>query len=45
VRLAASIIKGVVMDRLISDDLGMAPDARERYRKKLARVLQAAISE
>jgi AcrR family transcriptional regulator len=45
VRLAASIIKGVVMDRLISDDLGLAPEARERFRKKLARVLQAAISE
>lgn len=44
-RLAASIIKGVVMDRLITDDLGLSPAALERYRVRLARTLQAAIAE
>jgi AcrR family transcriptional regulator len=45
VRLAASIIKGVVMDRLISDDLGLTPKARERFRARLAKTLQAVIEE
>lgn len=43
VRLAASIIKGVVMDRLIADDLGMSPGEREGFRVRLARTLQSAI--
>jgi AcrR family transcriptional regulator len=45
VRLAASIIKGVVMDRLISDDLGLTPPQRARFRARLAKTLQAAIEE
>lgn len=45
VRLAASIIKGVVMDRLISDDLGLTRAERERFRARLARTLQSAIAE
>lgn len=45
VRLAASIIKGVVMDRLISDDLGLTDAERERFRARLAKMLQAAIAE
>ncbi len=43
-RLAASIIKGVVMDRLIADDLGLPPEARERFRVRLARTLQAVVT-
>jgi AcrR family transcriptional regulator len=44
VRLAASIIKGVVMDRHISDDFGLTADEREHFRKRLAELLQAAIA-
>ncbi len=44
VRLAAAIIKGAVMDRLISDDFGLSPEARETFRRRLARALQAAIA-
>jgi len=44
VHLASAIIKGVVMDRLISDDFGLSAEDRENFRKRLARILQAAIS-
>ena len=43
VRMAAAIIKGVVIDRYIADDLGLSDDERERFRQRLARALQAAI--
>lgn len=43
VRLAAGIIKGVVIDRHISDDFGLGPEERERFRQRLAALLQAAI--
>jgi AcrR family transcriptional regulator len=43
VRVAASIIKGVVIDRRIAADFGLAPKERERFRARLARVLQAAV--
>lgn len=45
VRLAASIIKGVVIDRRIADDFGLSPKERERFRSRLAKTLQAAIDE
>lgn len=44
VHLASAIIKGVVMDRLISDDLGLSAEDREKFRRRLAQVLQAAIA-
>lgn len=43
VRLAAAIIKGVVIDRRIVSDFGLTPKERERFRERLARVLQAAV--
>ena len=43
--LAGSIMKGVSMDRLIQVDLGLGARERVRYRKRLARVLQAAVSK
>ncbi len=43
VRLAASIMKGVVIDRHISNDFGLTPAERNRFRTNLARALQAAI--
>jgi len=43
VRVAASIIKGVVIDRRIAEDFGLTPRERERFRARLARILQAAI--
>lgn len=43
-RLAAAIIKGVVLDRLITDDFGLDAPARERFRQRLARTLQTAIA-
>ncbi len=45
VRMAASIIKGVVIDRRIAGDFGLSQAARERFRVRLARLLQAAIEE
>jgi AcrR family transcriptional regulator len=43
VRVAAGIIKGVVIDRRIADDFGLTAKERERFRVRLARVLQAAV--
>lgn len=43
VRMAAAIIKGVVIDRHIADDLGMQPEEREVFRQRLAKLLQTAI--
>lgn len=43
VRLAASIMKGVIIDRHISEDFGLTPAEHERFRTRLARALQAAI--
>lgn len=43
VRVAAGIIKGVVIDRRIAGDFGLGAKERERYRARLARVLQAAV--
>jgi AcrR family transcriptional regulator len=45
VRLAGSIIKGVVIDRRIASDFGLNAKALERYRTRLARTLQTAIEE
>jgi AcrR family transcriptional regulator len=45
VRLAASIMKGVIIDRHIEDDLGLSPKERERFRARLAKSLQAAVDE
>ncbi len=42
-RVAAGIIKGVVIDRRIADDFGLTLKERERFRARLARVLQAAV--
>jgi AcrR family transcriptional regulator len=42
-RLVADIIKGVTIDRVISEDFGFGPEAREKFRARLARTLQAAI--
>lgn len=42
-RVAASIIKGAVIDRRIAGDFGLTPKERDRYRTRLAQVLQAAI--
>lgn len=44
VRVAAGIIKGVAIDRKIAGDFGLDPEARERFRIRLASVLQAAIA-
>jgi AcrR family transcriptional regulator len=44
VRVAAGIIKGVAIDRKIAGDFGLDPEERERFRKRLASVLQAAIT-
>lgn len=43
VRVAASIMKGVMIDRRIADDFSLTLRERERFRARLARVLQAAI--
>ena len=43
VRVAASIIKGVVIDRRIGGDFGLTAKERERFRQRVARTLQAAI--
>jgi hypothetical protein len=45
VRVAAGLIKGVVIDRHINGDFGLSDGERERFRKRLARLLQAAIEE
>lgn len=45
VRTAAALMKGVMIDRRISDDFGMSPQERERFRDRLARVLQMAVDE
>lgn len=45
VRLASAIMKGVVMDRMIQADFGLDGKARERFRRRLAKMLQAAIEE
>lgn len=42
-RLVADIIKGVTIDRVISEDFGLEPPARERFRARLAHLLQAAV--
>ncbi len=42
-RLAAGIIKGVVIDRRIAGDFGLTPAERERFRIRLAHILQAAV--
>ncbi|SUS03277.1 conserved hypothetical protein [uncultured Defluviicoccus sp.] len=44
-RLVADIIKGVTIDRVISEDFGFSADAREKFRTRLARTLQSAIDE
>jgi AcrR family transcriptional regulator len=43
VRVAAGIMKGVMIDRRIADDFGLTPKERERFRARLAKVLQAAV--
>jgi AcrR family transcriptional regulator len=43
VRVAAGIMKGVMIDRRISEDFGLTPKERDRFRARLAKVLQAAI--
>ncbi len=43
VRVAAGIIKGVVIDRRIAGDFGLTAGERERFRVRLARILQAAV--
>ena len=43
VRVAAGIMKGVMIDRRISDDFGLTPKERDRFRARLAKVLQAAV--
>jgi AcrR family transcriptional regulator len=43
-RLVADIIKGVAIDRAISYDFGLDEKAREKFRQRLARTLQDAIS-
>jgi AcrR family transcriptional regulator len=45
VRTAAALVKGVMIDRRISDDFGMSTQERARFRKHLARVLQVAVDE
>ena len=45
VRMAASIIKGVVIDRRIAGDFDLSPKERERFRVRLARILQASVEE
>lgn len=45
VRLAAGIIKGVVIDRRIAGDFGLTKKERERFRIRLAKALQAAVDE
>lgn len=42
-RLIADIVMGVTIDRVISDDLGLDDEAREKFRSRLARILQSAI--
>jgi AcrR family transcriptional regulator len=42
-RLIADIVKGVTIDRLISNDFGLSDEAREAFRARLARTLQSAI--
>jgi Tetracyclin repressor-like, C-terminal domain len=42
-RQVADIIKGVTIDRVISEAFGFEPATRERFRARLARTLQAAI--
>lgn len=43
VRTAAALMKGVMIDRRISEDFGMSTNERALFRDRLARVLQAAI--
>lgn len=45
VHTAAALMKGVMIDRRISDDFGMSTQERARFRKHLARVLQVAVDE
>ena len=42
-RLIADIVMGVTIDRVMSDDLGLGDEAREKFRDRLARILQSAI--
>ena len=42
-RLIADLVMGVMIDRVISDDFDLSPEGRERFRARLARVLQSAI--
>jgi AcrR family transcriptional regulator len=42
-RLAGGLIKGVALDRRIADDFNLSPRQRDRYRAKLAKLLQAAV--
>lgn len=43
VRLAGAIIMGVAIERKLSEDFGMAPRERKRFRVRLAQALQSAI--
>lgn len=45
VRTAAAIMKGVTINRRISEDFGLKPDERTRFRIRLAKILQAAIDD
>lgn len=42
-RVAAGLIKGVVIDRRIASDFGLTARERGRFRDRLARILQAAV--
>lgn len=42
-RLAGSIIKGIAIDRRIDDNFGLAPKEKQRFKARLARMLQAAV--
>lgn len=42
-RLAGAIIKGVVVDRVLDESFGLSTRKRTELRKRLARLLQAAI--
>lgn len=45
VQAAAAIMKGVTINRRISEDFGLTPEERRRFRIRLAKVLQAAIDQ
>lgn len=42
-RIASDIMKGVAIDRIISDDFGLDAEQREKFRARIARLLQAAV--